>query len=268
MTVLYLNRKEVGLPPNATNSDGTLRPFVTTPASWLTPHYTGNPTPLHTATIEAAKKALLDLERWARYTRKPPTPDEYNFVLFNVAGKTVVCEYAGFRKGAHSAGENDAAFGVLFWLGVGQPCPDSMVEGYRWVRDVHLASRLGLNTKQTPHKDMPSAATPCPGPAVMGRWSELMLPFVPEPTPIPDPGPIDLEDEDVEPEVWISNDANQSKSILYVGGGKCYEFASVPARDALMDPTKTQPPYVPRRVPVGLIDAVYANGHGVLGKIS
>lgn len=97
-------------------------------------------------------------------------------------------------------------------------------------------------------------------------WSflaSLLTPPEPQPTP---PTIIDSEDEDVEPEVWISNDAAQTASILYVGGGKCYEFASVSARDALLDSTKTVPPFKPRRVPIGMINAVYPKGN--LGKVT
>lgn len=177
MTVpVLLSRQDWGADPVVRSANGTPRPALARPATWLTLHYTGNSLPLTTVDRPAVIAAQQGLERFAQSAAKP---NEYNFCLYaDAAGRGYVVEYAGAFRGAHSEGENDRAIGVLFWIGVGQAVPDAMVTAYRWLRDVFLApsGAIGPGTAQVPHKSMPGAATPCPA-TVMDRWADLMEPY-------------------------------------------------------------------------------------------
>jgi hypothetical protein len=123
--------------------------------------------------VIAAQQAL---ERYAAGAGKP---NEYNWCLYDASTVAHVVEYAGPMQAAHSAGENAHAVGVLFYVGVGQQPTGPMIAAYRWLRDTVLRD-VGLyvpgSTVQTPHCDMPDAATPCPGP-VLDHWDELLMPY-------------------------------------------------------------------------------------------
>lgn len=173
--LMWLSRTDWGADPVVRSTDGSRRPPVVTPAQWLTLHYTGNPTPLSTRDRAAVIKAQQSLEAYAAGAGKP---NEYNYCLYVAAGVGYIVEYAGAYVAAHSAGENDRALGVLFYVAVDQSVSDQMVRAYQWLRDEKLrpAGQVSVTTPQTPHMDMPGAATPCPGP-VMDRWADLMKPY-------------------------------------------------------------------------------------------
>jgi hypothetical protein len=174
--LFHLTRQDWGADPIVRGSSGAPRPALPRPVVWLTVHYTGNTTPLYTADRAAVIAAQQGLERFAQSQGKP---NEYNYSLYMAGGAGYVVDYADGYVAAHSAGENERSVGVLFWVGVGQAVPDAMVTAYRWLRD-QLLTPAGLvvpgSTSQTPHKQMPGAATPCPGP-VMDRWDDLLVPF-------------------------------------------------------------------------------------------
>jgi len=177
MTPVHLSRADWGAPPVVYDNDGvTPRPALAKPSKWLTVHYTGNGVPLITADRAAVIAAQQGLERFAVGAGKS---NEYNYCLYSAAGVGYVVDYAGTYQAAHSGGENAKAVGVLFWVGVDQAVPDPMVAAYRWLRDTILYPG-GMcapgSTSQLPHKDMPDAATPCPGP-VLWRWDDLLEPY-------------------------------------------------------------------------------------------
>lgn len=183
MTPVVLSREDWGADPVVRSSDGSPRPPVDAPARWLTVHYTGNTNPLWTADRAAVIAAQQGLERFAAGAAKP---NEYNWCVYAAGGVPYVVEYAGIYRAAHSADENQEAVGVLFWLGVNQECPDAMIDAYRYLRDLMLTAMGAVSaaTAQTPHCDMPGAATPCPGP-VLDRWADLLAPYQSIPTPRP-----------------------------------------------------------------------------------
>lgn len=175
-TLFVLSRADWGADPVVRSSGGQPRPALARPATWLTVHYTGNSTALFTKDRAAVIAAQQGLERFAAQAGKP---NEYNWSLFaDAAGVGYIVEYAGGYRAAHSEGENDRAVGVLFWVAVDQPVPDAMVNAYRYLRDTILVpgGAVGPATSQTPHRSMPGAATPCPGP-VLDRWAELLEPY-------------------------------------------------------------------------------------------
>lgn len=176
---VVLARVDWGADPVVRQSNGQPRARLVNPSTWLTVHYTGNSSPLVTKDRNAVVAAQQALELYAAGAGKP---NEYNWVLYDAAGVGYVVEYAGGYVAAHSSGENDRAIGVLFYVGVGQAATDAMVDAYRYLRDFMLAAPTGSYgpaTLQTPHKNMPGAATPCPGP-VLDRWAELLTPYLEE----------------------------------------------------------------------------------------
>jgi hypothetical protein len=116
--------------------------------------------------------------------------NEYNYVIFALEdGTGVIADYAGPFLAAHCKGSNQKSVGCLFYLGATsvnsqghplgfQPMPDPMLNAYRFLRD-RILRPFGVcttSTVETFHKDMPHAATPCPGASVIGRRAELLLP--------------------------------------------------------------------------------------------
>lgn len=238
---VVLSREDWGADPVVRSSDGTPRPPVDAPARWLTVHYTGNTNPLWTADRAAVVAAQQGLERFASGAGKP---NEYNWCLYCAAGVGYVVEYAGIWRAAHSADENQEAVGVLFWLGVDQEAPDAMVDAYRYLRDQMLTAMgaIGPATAQTPHCDMPGAATPCPGP-VLDRWADLLQPYQGAPSP-------PTVTEDPMAELWRTSDNRQ---FLFVIDGKGYNFRD---NDALAALRASVPAFPERVVSPGLIDAM------------
>lgn len=121
---------------------------------------------------------------------------EYNYVIPPRSdGSAQVWEYAGDYQAAHSEDENAVAVGVLFVIGVTnhpsyanytptkptvwEPITPAMIDAYRWLRDVHLkgAGIVAANVAEVEHRNMPGAATACPGDSVISVDLELRLPW-------------------------------------------------------------------------------------------
>jgi hypothetical protein len=187
------------------NNDGVSpRPALSTPLSWITVHYTGMRS-LPLARVQTAAGFMPGFQRSALNRQPSPASFEYNYVIPPRASNIPeVWEYAGLYRAAHSAGENDQAFGVLFLNGVDnhpsystydpdrptvwEPLQDCQIQAYRWLREKYLLHWQDITpvVKQTPHQLMPGAATACPGESILGRWNELLQPYS-EPTPAPAP---------------------------------------------------------------------------------
>jgi len=180
--VLY-DRADMGWPATVYNTDGkTPRPKLGTPARWKTVHYTG-------ANVNYEDqgdfvKECQDLERYAVSAGKS---NEYNWIVgADGPSKACIATYAGDYVAAHSSGENSTAIGILFMNGVGQRVTDAEVTAFQWlVWDLRNRARVDASTLTTPHKDMPGAATPCPGEEVLRRWDALLAPYSPTPSPLP-----------------------------------------------------------------------------------
>lgn len=164
-------RTEIGLPATVRSSSGRPRPLVAAPARFLTVHYTGVPRSYRDADtpeqIRHIQRIFADTKPW-----------EYNWVI-GQENDNRVFEYAGEFRAAHSAGENGFAHGVLFLNGISDPLTDLQVRKFRWLRDRVLFPNgwVGVWTEQRGHRDMPSAATACPGDLIRARWDELLKPF-------------------------------------------------------------------------------------------
>jgi hypothetical protein len=157
-----------------TSSNGVLRPLVQRPALYITGHYTGSPGDWDDFYDTSAEARAIQV--YAQHAKKPW---EYNWIIDSEGN---VVEYAGMYQAAHSAGENGIAHGVLLLLGIGEPVTPAMVLSFRqlrwWLQQEEATSFATLVRK---HKDMPGAATACPGPEVEPHWVELTSPWFPPP---------------------------------------------------------------------------------------
>lgn len=187
MSYTIVPRTSIGLPATVTSSGGSPRPALFN-EQYYTCHYTGvdvifanRDTPTSIRVIDQAAR-----------NRPTPAPFEYNYVI-DVKNNDLVYEYAGTFQAAHSAGENDEAVGVLFLNGIREAPTDLQINKWRWLRDRFLIPNgiLRANPDQRQHKQMPGAATSCPGQLIVNRWNEFLTPYQNStPTPTPDPTPI------------------------------------------------------------------------------
>lgn len=175
-------REEIWPGQIPTSSDGTVRPPLRRPATYVTVHYTGSPGDWDDFGDTTAEAKALQV--YAQHAKKSW---EYNWIIDSEGN---VVEYAGFYRAAHSAGKNEISHGVLLLLGIDEPVTDAMILAFRqlmfWLKQ---NGHFGFHTEIRGHKDMPDAATVCPNSKVLARWGELTTPWLPEPTPPPPPPP-------------------------------------------------------------------------------
>jgi len=134
-------------------------------------------------------QAIRNIDAAAR-NRPVSAPFEYNYVI-DQKDDSKIYEYAGWFQAAHSAGENSEAIGILLLNGTREAPTSMQIDKWRYLRDRYLIPNgvLRVNPDQRPHRQMPDAATSCPGSLILARWSEFLLPYQTTPTPIP-PTPI------------------------------------------------------------------------------
>lgn len=181
-----------------TNNNGTPRPKLAPLRPQMTRHYTGSP-----VSTKASTWAAKDWMPWFQTVAMASGKSmEYNYVIPPRAdGSSQVWEYAGTYQAAHSAGENDVSVGVLFAIGVNnhpsyfnydpnrptqwEPITPPMIEAYRYLRD-EILIRQGIvapTVAEIDHKNMPGAATACPGVEIVAHHAELSKPYSPAPPP-------------------------------------------------------------------------------------
>jgi hypothetical protein len=191
-------RIEAGLPVEVRTSSGGLRPPLSN-ERWTTAHYTGN-------NIDYTGKDAAEIARQIQRVFSASKPFEYNYVIGQEDDDRII-EFAGKFQAAHSGGENGDSFGVLFLLGVGEEITDLMIDKWRWLRDVLIADgSLSPNVEQLQHRQMPKAATACPGESIIRRWPEFLLPYhntqpVIQPTTIP----TITEEDDMKPSIIVTD---------------------------------------------------------------
>lgn len=135
----------------------------------MTAHYTGN-------YVDYTDKVTTDVVLQIQRIFSDTKPFEYNYVIGQESNNEIY-EFAGKFQAAHSGGENSISFGVLFLLGVGENPTPLMIEKWRWLRDVLIADgSLRPDVDQRMHKDMPGAATACPG-NIQFFWPEFLKPY-------------------------------------------------------------------------------------------
>lgn len=178
-------RTEYGLPADVTSSDGSYRPYLSNPVGVVW-HYTGVNVAYRDRDVAASIRRIQAVFASTK-------PFEYNYVI-GQADDGLVYEFAGEFRAAHSAGENDTHYGVLFLNGVGEPLTDAQIVKARW-----LLERLRLPTSPdvSPHREMPGAATACPGDLIVSRLGEITAvsppsPPLPPPPPPPSPDEVDM----------------------------------------------------------------------------
>lgn len=193
MGVLFVPRSSWH-PGPPTSNNGSTRPKLRRPVPTMTRHYTGSPPDNKVRTWEPD-----DWMTWLQSVAVNVGKSfEYNYVIPPRADAEV-WEYAGDYQAAHSSGENDVAVGVLFAIGVTnhpsysnhdptkpvvwEPITASMIAAYRWLRDVHLkpSGIVDGNVLEMEHRNMPGAATACPGNSVIAADAALDKPYVEEP---------------------------------------------------------------------------------------
>jgi hypothetical protein len=175
MTFRIIPRTEAGLPAVVAGSNGAPRPPLVN-ERWMTGHYTGN-------NIDYTGKDAAEITRQIQRVFSTTKPFEYNYVIGQNDDDQII-EFAGKFQAAHSGGENGDSFGVLFLLGVGEEVTDLMIDKWRWLRDVLIADgSLSPNVEQLQHRQMPGAATACPGASVIRRWPEFLTPYIQTVTP-------------------------------------------------------------------------------------
>lgn len=169
-----------------TSSNGAPRPLLRPDRIWLTVHYTG--VPVRWLDEDDTPDELRAIQRYAQGAGKSW---EYNFVI---DGQGQIWTYAGDYRAAHSAGENEAAYGVLLLVGTDEPPTEPMVLAVRQLRWLLLSTgRLAPSHEVRKHLDMPGANTSCPGALVIARWDEITTPWEPTLHPEvvpPEPEPV------------------------------------------------------------------------------
>lgn len=194
-------RTEIGLPAVVRSSTGALRPPLHL-EPWLTWHYTGVNTVYRGRDVPAQVRHIQAIFEDSK-------PFEYNYVIGQTEDDAIY-EFAGKFRAAHSGGENDLAFGILFLNGVGEPLTDTQIRKAQWLRDVLIFDgALQPKPIQEPHQRMPGAATACPGPLIMSVLDQLAAPFVESEPPVED----DMSSDYF---LWRHRDY---KNVFLVGGG-------------------------------------------------
>lgn len=167
------------------NSDGSPRPALRTPLKVFTVHYGGAGQWLDTGDTHLE---LAAIERNHAIPRKKP--NEYNSASDT---DMLTWEWAGRFRAAHSAGENETAWGHLAVLGLELPTEqeaDKLIAGIRKARAQAVAAGyLTADHVVEPHQNMPGAQTSCPGPlyTVKRWWNRIIAPLTTTPDPTPTP---------------------------------------------------------------------------------
>jgi N-acetylmuramoyl-L-alanine amidase len=122
-----------------------------------------------------------------------------------------------FEQGAHSKGENAASIGICYEGGVSASAPNTGYDTRTRAQRVAMEALILTLLDRFPraivegHRDMPGAATQCPGFDARGWWSDVTARRVAEitaPKATPDAVVAVLEDADKQP--WNSKTATAS----------------------------------------------------------
>lgn len=172
----------------ATGKSGSNGRFGTVRA--ITCHWPADGIRNHSADYNAVKRALQGYQRYHKNTRGW-VDIGYNFAI-DKAGR--VWEGRGLHNvGAHAASKanpraNTTRIGVIFILGPGDTVSPEMWARFLELRDYILKTHPQA-TKIEGHRQVPGAATTCPGPAVMAAINGNVKPSPGKPAPSPDPAP-------------------------------------------------------------------------------
>lgn len=164
-----------------TNMNGTPRPKLLARRPFLTMHHGGAGT---WQDLGDTIKEIQAIQAFASSAGKA-TPWEYNYVV-DSAGEAWT--YAGEYQSAHSKGNNVTAISILVLNNseIEQPT-EAMILGVRQLR-WHLQDIGAIATDHQflQHRQMPGAATGCPGRFNIARWDDFSaLWFPPVPPPVP-----------------------------------------------------------------------------------
>jgi hypothetical protein len=175
-------------------ASGAPRPRLAVPLRTFTVHYTGAGT--QWLDYGDTVPELRSIEQYARGVGKP---NEYNSVSDS---ESVTWEYAGPFRAAHSAGENETAWGHLVLYGLEaltEAGAAALIAGVIKARvQCVKAGYLTPDHKVVPHCNMPGASTTCPGPLWTNTrwWAALSRPLVPADFGVVEPPTVTLPEED------------------------------------------------------------------------
>lgn len=200
----------------------------------MTGHYTGNNIDYTYSDVPAVVRRIQEI---FYYTK----PFEYNYVV-GQQDDDLIYEFAGKFQAAHSGGENSMSFGVLFLNGTMDPLTPAQIKKWQWLREVLVFDgALRVNPMQTPHKQMPGAATACPGNLIMADFAKLREPFktapaVPTPDPDGDEVMIGLVRHPKNPAVYIQYSNGTKRWVKDEAELGVYNFLGVDTADVKVMP--------------------------------
>ena len=169
MTYTIIPRTQAGLPATVKSSSGRPRPKLAG-CRWYTAHYTG-------VSKVYANSDAAEVTRHIQQIFSASKPFEYSYVIGQQDDDQII-EFAGEYQAAHSGGENGNSIGVLFLLGVGEKPTDTMIKKWQWLRDVlKYTGTLAPDAIDTMHRNMPGAATACPGAGIRETWPSFLAPY-------------------------------------------------------------------------------------------
>lgn len=170
---------------------GFSRALVPDRVQWLALHYPADSSLPKPPTIQNVAASLRGYRNYHIRTQK--WPDIGYCYAIDQAGR--VWECAGERVAAHSASPgyplaNHDGIGVLLVLGNTEQPTGAMINAIRELR-VHLRTRYHNMNAIMGHRDVPGAATACPGEPVTALLRSGVLDSLPEPVTPPTgrPGP-------------------------------------------------------------------------------
>ena len=187
MTYTIRTRAQIGLDPVVRNSNGTPRPKLVFPLAYETFHYTG--VNVRWGDVGDTDAEIRGIEDYAASAGKP---NEYNAVIHQDPDD-LIHEYAGRFRAAHSAGENSIGHGLLLLNGINEPITRLQIDKVQWLMGLHrYVGVADASTLFRGHRDMPNAATACPGASIyraIPYFDDVWRPPVEPPPPPVEPEP-------------------------------------------------------------------------------
>ena len=140
---------------------------------WITVHYTAT-------VVGGPPISMATIDRWHR--EKGYREAGYHYLIrldgSEETGREVLAD-GRFEQGAHSRGENDESIGVCYEGGLLPSNTEKGVDTRTPAQKAQLIARLKKLKALYPnaviegHRDMPGAATQCPGFDVSAWWAEV-----------------------------------------------------------------------------------------------
>ena len=248
MAYRIVPRTEIGLPATVTSSGGSPRRHLSG-MGWLTYHYTGVDARYKDKDVPAEIRKIQQMFATSK-------PFEYNYVIGQTDDNNVY-EFAGEYQAAHCKNYNTKSIGVLFLNGTKEGLTEGQIKKFQWLRaQLGSMGTITGSAKVTPHREMPEAATACPGQLILDVRGRLVEPFdgVSGPAPKPEPekpapkppkpeGPVEGV-ENVDPVAWYIVKGDSPWSVATVAYGSGSKHTELEASAFKSYSTKSKPVFV------------------------